>query len=86
VNLSLLLEEHTLQIGTSIGIAIGLGAAADADRLIKEADIALYRAKAEGADRFRRLVLSLPASGSRPTTRATSAASGAYDPLNNLND
>jgi diguanylate cyclase (GGDEF)-like protein len=41
------LDEHTLRIGTSIGIAIALDHA-DAERLIKEADVALYRAKADG--------------------------------------
>jgi diguanylate cyclase (GGDEF)-like protein len=48
------IDDHTVCIGTSIGIAIPVeGAAADAQRLIKEADLALYRAKAEGGDRYR---------------------------------
>jgi diguanylate cyclase (GGDEF)-like protein len=47
------LDGHTLHIGASIGIAVPSGQALDADRLIKEADIALYRAKAEGGDRAR---------------------------------
>ena len=45
------LEGHTLSVGTSIGIAISSGDA-DPDRLIKEADVALYRAKAGGGDAF----------------------------------
>src|SRR5581483_8043459 len=44
-----LLEDHSLRIGTSIGIALS-SPDADAERLIKEADVALYQAKAGGGD------------------------------------
>jgi diguanylate cyclase (GGDEF)-like protein len=44
------LDEHTVRIGTSIGIGISSPDAPDAERVIKEADVALYRAKADGGD------------------------------------
>ena len=47
------LDEHRVDIGTSIGIAVAAGADLDADQLIKQADIALYSAKAGGGDRYR---------------------------------
>jgi diguanylate cyclase (GGDEF)-like protein/PAS domain S-box-containing protein len=46
------LDGRTLNIGTSIGIAIAPRDGAAADALIKHADLALYQAKAEGRDRF----------------------------------
>ncbi|MDO9714347.1 sensor domain-containing protein, partial [Paracraurococcus lichenis] len=42
------LDGHRVVIGTSIGIAFAPGDGADADALLKAADMALYRAKAEG--------------------------------------
>jgi predicted signal transduction protein with EAL and GGDEF domain len=44
---------HHVVIGTSIGIAIAPDDAADADNLLKSADIALYQAKSDGRDRYR---------------------------------
>jgi diguanylate cyclase (GGDEF)-like protein len=42
------IEGHKLNIGTSIGIALAPDDGADSDELMKKADMALYRAKAEG--------------------------------------
>ena len=42
------IDTHHLMIGTSIGIAIAPQDGADADRLLKSADQALYQAKADG--------------------------------------
>jgi diguanylate cyclase (GGDEF)-like protein len=47
------LEEQTVEIGTSIGIAVAAQDAVDAELLFKQADIALYGAKREGGDRHR---------------------------------
>jgi len=46
------LDGRTLNVGTSIGIAIAPRDGTAADTLIKNADLALYQAKAEGRDRF----------------------------------
>jgi diguanylate cyclase (GGDEF)-like protein/PAS domain S-box-containing protein len=46
------LDGRTLNVGTSIGIAIAPRDGATADALIKHGDLALYQAKAEGRDRF----------------------------------
>lgn len=42
------LDGQDVHIGTSIGIAVSADGGADAERLVREADIALYRAKAAG--------------------------------------
>jgi diguanylate cyclase (GGDEF)-like protein/PAS domain S-box-containing protein len=47
---------HELQIGASIGIAGGQGSATDAASLMKQADAAMYIAKAEGRQRWHRVV------------------------------
>jgi diguanylate cyclase (GGDEF)-like protein/PAS domain S-box-containing protein len=39
---------HTVRIGASVGVALFPADAADAEELVKNADMALYRAKAEG--------------------------------------
>ncbi|HEU4961363.1 MAG TPA: EAL domain-containing protein [Sphingomonas sp.] len=45
--------EHQIATGTSIGIAVGPHDGADADTLLKNADLALYRAKQDGRGVFR---------------------------------
>jgi diguanylate cyclase (GGDEF)-like protein/PAS domain S-box-containing protein len=42
------IDGHLVTIGVSIGISVGPGDGEDCDRLLKSADMALYRAKAEG--------------------------------------
>ncbi|PTM98467.1 bifunctional diguanylate cyclase/phosphodiesterase [Mycoplana dimorpha] len=44
-------EGHTCRFGVSIGIAVGDGPAIDTRKLLVKADIALYRAKAQGRSR-----------------------------------
>jgi diguanylate cyclase (GGDEF)-like protein len=46
------LDGHQVMIGTSIGIAIVPNDGDDPDQLLKNADLALYRAKAEGRGRY----------------------------------
>jgi len=46
-------EGHELRVGLSIGIAFFPGDASDPDEILKQADIALYRAKTEGRGRYR---------------------------------
>lgn len=46
------LGDHQVQIGTSIGIATARGDL-DADQLVRQADVALYRAKRNGGDCYR---------------------------------
>ncbi|KQS04968.1 diguanylate cyclase [Sphingomonas sp. Leaf357] len=48
-----LVDGHQIATGVSIGIAIGPGDGADADLLLKSADLALYRAKQDGRGVFR---------------------------------
>ncbi len=43
-----------VRVGLSLGVALAPGDAADAEELMRRADSALYRAKAEGRGRFRR--------------------------------
>ncbi|HEY4010685.1 MAG TPA: PAS-domain containing protein, partial [Acidobacteriaceae bacterium] len=45
-------DGHHLVVGTSIGIAIAPADGTDPDQLLKKADLALYRAKAEGRGAF----------------------------------
>ena len=47
------INDHTITIGTSIGIAMLPEDGFDAEELLKNADLALYRAKAEGRSTFR---------------------------------
>ncbi|MBR0800633.1 EAL domain-containing protein [Bradyrhizobium jicamae] len=44
--------DHTVVIGASVGIAMAPDDGGDADQLLKNADMALYRAKGEGRGRF----------------------------------
>jgi diguanylate cyclase (GGDEF)-like protein len=46
-------EGHEIQIGCSIGVAVAPDNGADIDRLIRNADFALYRAKSEGRRTWR---------------------------------
>jgi diguanylate cyclase (GGDEF)-like protein len=46
------IEGHKLNIGTSIGIALAPEDGADTDELMKKADMALYRAKADGRNGY----------------------------------
>jgi diguanylate cyclase (GGDEF)-like protein/PAS domain S-box-containing protein len=47
------IEGHTVIIGTSIGIAVAPTDGTDSDRLLKSADLALYRAKSSGRNCYR---------------------------------
>ncbi len=47
------LDGHLVTVGASIGIALAPCDGADPDRLLKNADMALYRAKADGKNAFR---------------------------------
>jgi diguanylate cyclase (GGDEF)-like protein len=47
------LDGHQAVIGASIGIAVAPADATDPDRLLKSADMALYRAKADGRGTYR---------------------------------
>jgi diguanylate cyclase (GGDEF)-like protein len=47
------LDGHHVVVGASIGIAVAPTDAADANQLLKDADMALYRAKAEGRGTYR---------------------------------
>jgi len=47
------LDGNQVVVGTSIGIAIAPSDAVEADRLLKNADMALYRAKADGRGAYR---------------------------------
>ena len=52
VSRPIILEEHEVTITASIGIAMGPANGHDATTLLKNADTALYRAKASGRDNF----------------------------------
>jgi diguanylate cyclase (GGDEF)-like protein/PAS domain S-box-containing protein len=51
-------NNHQLYITTSIGIAIFPDDGTDADTLVKNADIAMYRAKEKGRDNFQRYTMA----------------------------
>jgi diguanylate cyclase (GGDEF)-like protein/PAS domain S-box-containing protein len=46
------IEDHHLTVGCSIGIAMSPGDGADAETLLRNADIALYKSKADGRGMF----------------------------------
>ena len=46
------IDNHLVEIGASVGIAMTLPAGVSADTLLKNADMALYRAKADGRGTF----------------------------------
>jgi diguanylate cyclase (GGDEF)-like protein len=52
---------HQLQIGASVGIAVSPGDGDDPDQLMKNADLALYRAKEDGRNGFRFFELEMDA-------------------------
>jgi diguanylate cyclase (GGDEF)-like protein/PAS domain S-box-containing protein len=52
-------ENHQCRIGASIGIAFACGASVDPKQLLLNADIALYRAKSQGRNRFEYFSLDL---------------------------
>jgi diguanylate cyclase (GGDEF)-like protein/PAS domain S-box-containing protein len=47
------LDGHHINVGTSIGIALAPEHGTDVDQLMKNADLALYKAKSEGRDAYR---------------------------------
>ena len=47
------IDGHQIIIGTSIGIALAPGDGTEADQLLKNADLALYRAKSDGRNSIR---------------------------------
>jgi diguanylate cyclase (GGDEF)-like protein/PAS domain S-box-containing protein len=47
------IEGHEIIIGTSIGISVAPGDTSDADLLLKNADMAMYRAKSDGRGTYR---------------------------------
>jgi diguanylate cyclase (GGDEF)-like protein len=48
-----LIQGHQVIVGASIGISVAPGDGSDPDQLLKNADMALYRAKADGRGAFR---------------------------------
>lgn len=56
-----LVDGHMLNIGTSVGVALSPSDASEADELMKRADLALYRAKADGRGTFRFFEASMDA-------------------------
>ena len=48
-----IIRGHRINIGTSVGIALAPPSASDVDQLLREADLALYRAKSQGRGQFR---------------------------------
>jgi diguanylate cyclase (GGDEF)-like protein/PAS domain S-box-containing protein len=56
------LQGHHVSIGASVGIALAPADASEPDELIKKADLALYRAKAEGRGSYRFFELDMDAS------------------------
>jgi diguanylate cyclase (GGDEF)-like protein len=47
------LDDHQVMVGTSVGIAIAPADSMEPDQLMKNADLALYRAKADGGGAYR---------------------------------
>ncbi len=48
-----LIDGHTIEIGTSIGVALAPEDSTDPDELLKKGDLALYKCKADGRGAFR---------------------------------
>ncbi len=53
LNAPFVVDGHSIAIGTSIGIATASDRSASSDDLLKNADLALYRAKADGRNTYR---------------------------------
>jgi diguanylate cyclase (GGDEF)-like protein/PAS domain S-box-containing protein len=53
LELPITIQRHDIRIGTSIGIAMCAPRACDVETLMSHADVALYRAKAEGRGEYR---------------------------------
>jgi diguanylate cyclase (GGDEF)-like protein/PAS domain S-box-containing protein len=53
LSLPVVIEAHTIQIGASIGISLFPTAATDIEELQRQADLALYQAKADGRGTYR---------------------------------
>jgi diguanylate cyclase (GGDEF)-like protein len=68
------LDGHQVIVGTSIGIAIAPRDGSDPDQLMKKADLALYRCKADGGGTYRFFDTQMDA---RRQERGTSEAKGA---------
>jgi diguanylate cyclase (GGDEF)-like protein len=47
------IDDHQLEIGASVGIAVSVAGDADPEQLLKSADLAMYSAKADGRGRYR---------------------------------
>jgi diguanylate cyclase (GGDEF)-like protein len=47
------LDDHQVMVGTSVGIALAPGDGTDPDQLMRNADLALYRCKADGGSVYR---------------------------------
>jgi diguanylate cyclase (GGDEF)-like protein len=54
-----LIGGHVVNVGASIGIALAPGDGQDPDKLLQNADLALYEAKASGRNRFRFFDISM---------------------------
>ena len=52
ISLTMEIEGHQIAIGTSVGIALAPSDGRDAETLLKNADLALYRAKSEGRGNY----------------------------------
>src|SRR3712207_8867375 len=48
------IDGHQIVVGATVGIAVATDEAPDPEQLLKAADLAMYRAKADGRGAFRR--------------------------------
>ena len=71
------LDGHQAMIGASIGITTGPGDGICPDKLLRNADLALYRAKADGRGTFRFFEPAMDCSADPPGDRTGSAAGAA---------
>ena len=69
-------EDLTVQVGASVGIALGRGGETDVETLLHEADLAVYRAKAAGrgcAELFSWTARAAPARRCGPSRKGSAA-------------